>query len=186
MAQEAEGPRTECANCGRKVKGGYSSLSAMSQWVDNTSEAYQTGNIQEAVVLYFGDHDPDGLEIPRSAERNVLAIAEVRGIELPELRFERVALTREQIRQYNPPPFPAKESSPRFDAYVNETGLKTAWELDALRPEVLARLIRDSVAEYFDEDIYTENEDRIAERRKEMRAQMLKRGWVSKALGTEE
>jgi hypothetical protein len=161
---------------------GYSSLSALSQWVDNTSEAYQTGNVEEAVVLYFGDHDPDGLEIPRSAERNVLAIAEVRGIDLPPLRFERIALTREQIRQYNPPPFPAKESSSRFDAYVAETGLRTAWELDALRPEVLAALIRESVDEYFDYTIYEENEDTIRERRKEMRAEMMKPTWIRGAL----
>lgn len=165
---------------------GYSSISALSQWVDNTAAAYQTGNVENAVVLYFGDHDPDGLEIPRSAERNVLAIADVRGIELPPIEFERIALTRAQIKQYNPPPFPAKETSSRFDAYVKETGLRTAWELDALRPDVLASLIRDSVDGYFDDAIYADNEETIAERRKEMRAAMLKRGWISGALGVVE
>ena len=62
---------------------GYSSLSALSEWVDHASEAYRDGEgIEEAVVLYFGDHDPDGWEIPRSAERNIEAIASVRGIDL--------------------------------------------------------------------------------------------------------
>lgn len=162
---------------------GYSSLSALSQWVDNTAAAYEAGHVSDAVVLYFGDHDPDGLEIPRSAERNVLAIAEVRGIALPPVEFKRIALTRAQIRRYAPPPFPAKESSSRFEAYVQETGLRTAWELDALRPEVLAGLIRESVSEHFDEQIYDDNEETIAEARKEMRAAMLKKGWIASALG---
>lgn len=163
---------------------GYSSLSALSQWVDNVSTACTDGGqvIEEAVVLYFGDHDPDGWEIPRSAERNVQAIAEVRGVLLPEVTFERVALVREQIDRYKPPPFPAKESSSRFESYVREHGLRDAWELDALRPEVLEALIREGVGRYFDEEIHEENEGVVARARREMRSEMQRPGWAAGAL----
>jgi hypothetical protein len=163
---------------------GYSSLSALSQWVDNVDDAYRSGNssITEAIVLYFGDHDPDGWEIPRSAERNVQAIADVRGIEIPPVEFRRVALIREQIDLYDPPPFPAKETSSRFESYVREHGLRDAWELDALRPEVLDKLIRETVEEYFVEDVHDDNEETVRVARNEMRTKMQEPGWLANVL----
>lgn len=161
---------------------GYSSLSALSQWVDNVADACRHGETDEAVVLYFGDHDPDGWEIPRSAERNVRAIAEVRNIDLPAVRFERVALVREQIGEFKPPPFPAKETSSRFESYVAEHGLRDAWELDALRPDVLDGLIREMVGQYFDEDIHERNSEIVKAARTDMRGKMREPGWVAGAL----
>ena len=159
---------------------GYSSLSALSEWVDHASAAYQEGEgIEEAVILYFGDHDPDGWEIPRSAERNIEAIAAVRGIDLPPVTFKRIALLGEQIRRFNPPPFPAKETSSRFASYVREHGLRDAWELDALRPDVLDGLIREAVAEHFDATILRENEALVRGVRAEMRDKMREPEWVA-------
>jgi hypothetical protein len=162
---------------------GYSSLSSLSQWVDTVDEAQSNDPaIEEAVVLYFGDHDPDGWEIPRSAERNVDAIAEVRGIELPPVAFDRIALNRDQIEQYNPPPFPAKETSSRFDSYFREHGIRSAWELDALRPDTLASLIADAIAPYFSREVWAENRDEVREARREMRKAMMTDGWAAKTL----
>jgi hypothetical protein len=164
---------------------GYSSLSALSQWVDHVAEAAGGGSsIERAVVLYFGDHDPDGWEKPRSAERNVGAIASIRGIYLPPVTFERVALVREQIEQYKPPPFPAKETSSRFESYVAEHRMRDAWELDALRPEVLRRLIHDRVSDYFDPEVHDANEVIVAVAREEMRTKMRAKKWVAGALET--
>lgn len=165
---------------------GYSSLSALSQWVDHAAEAYGAGYVKRHVVLYFGDHDPDGWEIPRSAERNVRAIATVRDIDLAPISFRRVALLREQIDRYNPPPFPAKETSSRFESYVREHGLHDAWELDALRPEVLQKLITDSVAEYYVDSIRRENDEVIALARAEMRGLMWADGWIENVLNIGE
>lgn len=169
---------------------GYSSLSALSQWVDHVAAAYDAAvdrgdSIEEAVVLYFGDHDPDGWEIPRSAERNVLAIADVRGIDLPPVVFERIALVKPQIERYNPPPFPAKETSSRYESYVREHRLRDAWELDALRPEVLAGLIQSAVSPHFDEQVHAENQELVGHRREEMRRAMTQPGWIAAALGQE-
>lgn len=162
---------------------GYSSLSSLSQWVDTMDEAQSADPaIEEAVVLYFGDHDPDGWEIPRSAERNVDAIAEVRGIDLPPVTFERIALNRDQIDTYSPPPFPAKETSSRFKSYVREHRLNDAWELDALNPRTLISLIEGAVAPHFDREIAAENDEEVTRRQEEMRTAMLEPGWAAEAL----
>ena len=60
---------------------------------------------------------PDGWAIPRSAERVANRLAEVNGLTIPPIRFERVALNMEQIRQFKPPPFPAKVSSSRYSGF---------------------------------------------------------------------
>lgn len=163
---------------------GYSSLSALSQWCDHVVAAHDATQrgFQEALVLYFGDHDPDGWEIPRSAERNIQAIAEVRGLDLPPVRFERIALNWEQIDEYNPPPFPAKESSSRFASYVREHGLRDAWELDALRPDVLERLIRWAIDRHFDTSIHQQNRIDVNNARAELRDRLLQPGWAERAL----
>ncbi len=48
-----------------------------------------------------------------------------------------------QIREYNPPPNPAKMSDSRASKYVERHGAES-WEVDALPPEVLQTLIRDA------------------------------------------
>jgi hypothetical protein len=64
-----------------------------------------------------------------------------------ELPFEirRIALTIEQIEQYEPPPNFAKQTDARFEAYMEATGLDESWELDALDPLVMEELIQDHV-----------------------------------------
>jgi hypothetical protein len=173
-----------CENLGVAwfVLRGYSPLSALSSWVDNLFES-TTDTTEEAIVLYFGDHDPDGWEIPRSAERNIEAISCIRRIDLPPVSFRRIALIREQIEEFNPPPFPAKETSSRFDSYVSEHQLRDAWELDALRPEVLEDLIRNTVLSYFDAGIHQENLSIVQSARNKMRNQMKTSEWIKTALG---
>lgn len=163
---------------------GYSSLSALYQLVQNLSAAAGEG-VDEAVMLYYGDHDPDGFEIPRAAARSVRQIARVTGEHIPPVRWERVALNMDQIEEFNPPAFGAKMTSSRYQGYVDEQGTDDAWELDALRPDVLQRLIREHVEAEFDQDIYHENIDLIGQRRAAMREQMCQQEWMDRALEIE-
>lgn len=64
-----------------------------------------------------------------------------------------IALTREQIERYNPPPNPAKITDPRASGFIDREG-STSWEVDALKPEVLNQLLEDSICEYIDEEQY--------------------------------
>ncbi len=78
----------------------------------------------------------------------------------------------DQIEAYDPPPFAAKMSSPRYQGYRDEHGTDLAWELDALRPDQLQQLITDGVAAHFDTDRHSEVQGVIRERRDEMRGRM--------------
>ena len=60
------------------------------------------------------------------------------------LILKRLALNMDQVKQYNPPPNPAKEVDPRFVGYLNQYG-DESWELDALEPRVLADLVRGAI-----------------------------------------
>jgi hypothetical protein len=148
---------------------GYPSHSALWQWIKGAEAAkfyseYRvvdelgvSGAITEPIsachILYFGDHDPDGWQIPRSAEDSIQQLVAAHHLRLPRVEFHRIALNMEQIEEWNPPPFPAKETSSRFNGYVEEHGVEDAWELDALRPDVLDNLIRTSVLDLFDHEI---------------------------------
>jgi hypothetical protein len=63
----------------------------------------------------------------------------------------RIALTIEQVRQYNPPPNFAKEGDERTAGYRAQFGTDECWELDALSPTVMADLIRSEVTGLIDQ-----------------------------------
>jgi len=106
--------------------------------------AYEGG----AVVLYLGDHDPSGIDMSRDIEDR---------LEMFEAfaRVERLALNIGQVRDYNPPPNPAKMTDTRASDYVQQFG-RESWELDALEPAVIAGLIRDAVLDLRDDELWTE------------------------------
>lgn len=71
-------------------------------------------------------------------------------------QLKRIALTYEQVQQYNPPPNFAKQSDARYRAYVEQTGLTDSWELDALEPSVLQGLIVNEIEAWQDEDLWAD------------------------------
>lgn len=89
------------------------------------------------ILLYLGDHDPSGEDMVRDIGAR-LAMFGVKGLEVRKL-----ALTMDQIAEHNPPPNPAKMSDPRAADYVAKHG-NESWEVDALGPDVLDRIIRDA------------------------------------------
>lgn len=170
---------------------GYPSISALWQWLQGLEYAHQAAIGEdlpdglmaqdvatEAVVLYFGDHDPDGWQIPRSAENTIRDLLSVHGLDVPPIRFERVALNMDQINEHNPPPFMAKPSSSRYDGYTAEHGTTDAWELDALTPDVLDGLIRGEVGRLFDHDVHETVARQVKERRAELTDRMREEGWI--------
>jgi hypothetical protein len=96
------------------------------------------------VVLHLADHDPNGIDMTRDV-RDRLALYARRPVEV-----RRVALTMDQVRQYNPPPNFAKEADTRFNAYVETFRTQECWELDALSPTVIADLIRTEIENMID------------------------------------
>jgi hypothetical protein len=81
----------------------------------------------------------------------------------------KLALTMEQVEQYNPPPNPAKVSDPRATAYIEKHG-DSSWEVDALPPETLSEIIRTA----FDEIVDTAKMDKV-KRKEEADKRLLRR-----------
>jgi hypothetical protein len=102
---------------------------------------------QQPIIIYLGDHDPSGLDMTRDI-RDRLTMFEA------DVVVERIALNMDQVREYNPPPNPAKITDSRAGAYIETYG-RESWELDALKPDMMDRLIRNAVEEYrTDADAY--------------------------------
>jgi hypothetical protein len=62
-------------------------------------------------------------------------------------------LTTAQVKQYNPPPNPAKITDPRAKEYIKKHG-NVSWEVDALRPEIMAGIVTDAITQSLDKKIY--------------------------------
>lgn len=88
-------------------------------------------------IIHLGDHDPSGKDMTRDIKSRM----ELFGVDLD---FKRIALNINQVRQYKLPKNPAKFRDSRYHGYVREFG-QNCWELDALKPQVIAALIRKQV-----------------------------------------
>ena len=97
------------------------------------------------VILYFGDYDPSGEDIPRSIKENLSRF----GI---DVEIRRIALMEDQVKEWNLPPAPAKLTDTRTAKW---DGLGQV-ELDAVRPEKLMELLEDSIQAIFDDELYDE------------------------------
>ena len=113
---------------------------------------------QNVVILHLGDHDPSGIDMTRDIrDRLEMFMSHHLGSMSGDLEVRRIALNMDQVRQYDPPPNPAKMSDARAAGYVDRFG-DESWELDALPPDVLDQLIRDEINEVLDHGRYTEQE----------------------------
>lgn len=97
---------------------------------------------QRTVIIHLGDHDPSGIDMSRDIQERL-------GLFGSSPIFHRVALNMDQIEEYDPPPNPAKLTDSRAKGYINMFG-DDSWELDALKPEVIEKLIHDKVSQYMD------------------------------------
>ena len=104
---------------------------------------------KDIVVLYLGDHDPSGIDIPSDIE-NRCRLMNLNVI------FKRIAITEEQIDEYKIPRLPLKKNpetdeydDPRAKKYIKKYG---SWfvELDALKPSILKQIVRKKVEELLD------------------------------------
>lgn len=139
------------------VNKGYSSSSAMYDAYERIKEAYN--NNKKFVLLYFGDHDPSGLDMVRDIEDRLTFMMR-EGEEMisdPEDWFEvkHIGLTMAQVKRYNLPPNPTKLTDSRSNAYIEKYG-ETCWEVDALEPAVLINLVEQFIQSTIDIDKYEE------------------------------
>jgi hypothetical protein len=156
---------------------GYPSLSSLRQWVLYAAEEIREAEAESATILYMGDHDPDGLEIPLSSERRIRQIQELEGEEF-DFSIDRIALTMKQIRDRDLPPFGAKMTSARYAKYVETADTTDAWELDALQPPELVALAEKHIQRCFDGTVWTRNWADVHARRDELRGIVMDVDWL--------
>lgn len=153
---------------------GYTSQSEM--WVAAQRLGRYLATGRDVTILHLGDHDPSGIDMTRDIEdrlRLFVTMDEQRartaawpGPRRPwgQLTVDRIALNMDQVRQYDPPPNPAKVTDSRFEGYRERFG-DESWELDALEPNVLVELIEDEIDRHRDEDQWQAVTDEQEEQR---------------------
>src|SRR5262249_12900164 len=117
-----------------------------------------------ARIFYVSDFDPAGDQMPVAVARQIEFYLE-KYADGCEVKLTPLALTREQVVQYNLPRKPIKANDKRRGNFEDRRG-EGAVELDALealRPGELERLIREAAEPYRDPDI----EERLQEAREE-------------------
>lgn len=123
---------------------GYPSLTFLYELSERMRDAKNEG--KQPIILYFGDYDPSGEDIPRSIGENLDKFG-VYGVEI-----RRIALMEHQVIEWKLPPAPAKETDSRT---ANWDGLGQV-ELDAVKPEKLVAMLNEAIGEIFDNDLYDE------------------------------
>ena len=125
---------------------GYPSLTFLNEAKERFEE-FQSRE-KNIIMLYFGDYDPSGEDIPRSIKENLSRMG-------CEIEVKKIALNPEQIKKLRLPSAPAKSTDTRSR---NWGGLGVV-ELDAVEPKTLEKMCREAIGEYFDDDLYTELEE---------------------------
>lgn len=170
---------------------GYTSQSEM--WSAGQRIVRQARAGRNTRVIHLGDHDPSGVDMSRDIEDRLEGFlthhmimdwvkvnplgdrdeemyredlqCEVMPRVGERFQINRIALNMDQVRQYNPPPNPAKLTDSRATAYISEHG-DESWELDALDPDVLTDLIEAAIRAYLDFDLWEAARQRQESERK--------------------
>jgi hypothetical protein len=114
--------------------GSGSALYSLSQQI-----RYQQRCGKQVFIYHLGDHDPSGRCIDESTVRN---LREDHGV---EFNFKRIAVTPEQIKQYNLLTRPTKKTDSRARNFEGESV-----EVDALPPHIIRKLIETSISQHID------------------------------------
>jgi hypothetical protein len=126
---------------------GYPSLTFLNDAASRFKDVIEEGRIP--MILYFGDYDASGEDIPRSIQYNLLNDFGV------DIEVKRIALMEKQVIEMGLPPAPTKSTDSRAAAW---DGLGQV-ELDAVQPETLAEMARTAIEDVFDNDLYKELQD---------------------------
>jgi len=108
-------------------------------------------------VLYLGDFDPSGLDMVRDIPERLQELLEEGDThhDFNNVEMIHIALTMPQIKKYKCPPNPAKKTDPRARKFMALHG-ESSWEVDALPPDAMIKLVNESIEEWIDNDLMQE------------------------------
>lgn len=139
---------------------GYPSLTFLNESTERYKLAVERG--KTPIILYFGDYDPSGEDIPRSIKENIIKLG------CPEIELKRIALMEHQVVEWKLPHAPVKDGDSRS---ANWDGLGQV-ELDAVKPERLQELCQEAIDDIFDIDLFTELQETELSEEGEYRIQL--------------
>jgi hypothetical protein len=131
---------------------GFNSITFQTMFYDRALEAIGMG--QQPIVLYFGDWDPSGVNMIHAAMQTLTD-----ELDLDMVRYIRAGINPEHFEMIQANPVPIKPSDTRFSRFIKQYG-ETAYELDALHPEQLQKLVRSSIEAFTDMSEYDENAEK--------------------------
>ncbi|MCK5018123.1 MAG: hypothetical protein KAS32_13785 [Candidatus Peribacteraceae bacterium] len=136
---------------------GYASLTFLNEARERFESAENNG--KKLIILYFGDYDPSGADIPRSIQANLGKL----GV---DVEVERIALNSNQIEELGLPGVPPKSTDSRT---ANWSGGDVV-ECDAVEPMTLAKMCKDAIAAHFNEVLFKELKEKEEEEREKYQA----------------
>jgi hypothetical protein len=118
-------------------------MPSITQLYESARQIRRAAQARKQTYIYqFGDHDPSGVLIPKTIERRLNEFCERFDCRLPII--ERVALTEEQIAEFNLPTRPTKREGNRHaDAFAGDSV-----ELDALPAAELRQMVRECIEKH--------------------------------------
>lgn len=139
---------------------GYTSQSEM--WAASQRLIEHAAHGQEPVILHLGDHDPSGMDMSRDIQDRLGLFCGYAGV---EVTFARLALNMDQIQEHEPPPNPTKVTDARAAGYIDRFGHE-CWELDALEPRVLTKLVAHHIRKQMKQGLFKQAEERTMQGRR--------------------
>jgi hypothetical protein len=125
---------------------GYPSLALLEDWEDEIRALTDDG--KEVRIFYFGDFDPDGVDIPRCIDKELTAS----GV---SFEFNISGLLKSDMAAYKLFSITLKAKGPRTKEFIRIHG-KRAAELDALPADVLRQRVRQSIESCIDKKAWDE------------------------------
>jgi hypothetical protein len=137
---------------------GFSSFTFLKEFIEEM-------NGERVHVLAMTDHDPSGVEMHNDLLRR-----------LPRyggdfIDVEKIGLTYDQITAYGLASNPTKKADSRKKKYIAKFGDRT-WELDAIPPDELKRVVKTSIEKFIDPDLWNKRIKEIEKDREAIKARM--------------
>jgi hypothetical protein len=118
------------------------------------AERFRKSSKNRLILLILSDFDPDGQEIAHSLARSLRD-----DFYIDKIEPVKVALTAEQSEEFNlPPSLEAKATSKQYKRFVAKYG-KNCWELEALPPKMLQRVLQDAIDRVIDVEAFNHEID---------------------------
>lgn len=96
-------------------------------------------------IYYFGDYDPSGVHIDRDAEKKLRRFAPS-----TDIAFERMAVTLQQIHDWDLPGKPPKGSDSRTAKFDHHSAV----EIESIAPAKLREIVSECITQHIDQRVY--------------------------------